>query len=167
MKNIFRTINELVDSGVIETYAVGGAIGATFYVEPFSTTDVDIFFAVTVESSSLLLLNPLYEHLASKGFHPKGDAIDIEGWHVQFLPVFDSLTDEAVKNAILFDVDGEIVRVMSAEYLAAIALNTGRPKDFARVKMFFQQDCLDAKQLQELIKRFGLEDRWQRYKMLL
>jgi hypothetical protein len=29
--------------GVIERYAIGGAVGATFYLEPIATLDVDIF----------------------------------------------------------------------------------------------------------------------------
>ncbi len=138
-----------------------------FYVEPFSTTDVDIFFSAAIESSQLFSLEPLYEHLKAKGYHPIGDAVDIEGWHVQFLPVFDELTDAAVNNPVVFDVDGERVQVMSAEYLAAIALKTGRGKDFVRVNMFFQQHTLDGKLLQKLIRQFQLEEKWQRYKSLM
>jgi hypothetical protein len=168
MKKVFRVINELVTSDVIETYAVGGAIGATFYVEPFSTTDVDVFIPISLGPySQLISLEPLYEHLRSKGYHPMGDAVEIEDWHVQFLPTSDELTDEAVQTAREFDVEGELVRVMGPEYLIAIALKTGRGKDFARVKMFKDLDVVNQEFLMELIKRFQLEARWQRYKTLM
>ncbi len=33
MKKTFQVLNEMVRDGVIENYAIAGAIGATFYVE--------------------------------------------------------------------------------------------------------------------------------------
>lgn len=166
MKEIFRVINELVADKIIDTYAVGGAIAAHFYVEAFATFDIDIFFPVATQSSSLFSLGPLYEHLALKGFHPKGEMIHIKGWDVQFLPTFDDLTDEAVKNAVYFEVEGESVRVMPAEYLAAIALKTGRSKDFARVKMFMEETDVNRELIKHLVQRFDLEAQWQKYKNL-
>lgn len=38
--------------GVIERYAIG-AVGATFYIEPVATLDVDIFVAFRPEPGSL------------------------------------------------------------------------------------------------------------------
>ena len=38
--------------GVIERYAIGGAVGATFHLEPVSTLDVDIFVALRTEAGS-------------------------------------------------------------------------------------------------------------------
>ena len=43
MKETFAVLNQMVADGVIENYAVAGAIGAIFYVEPFSTEDLDVF----------------------------------------------------------------------------------------------------------------------------
>ena len=40
MKQVFGVLNEMVRDGALEDYAVAGAIGAMFYVEPFSTQDV-------------------------------------------------------------------------------------------------------------------------------
>lgn len=33
----------MVSDGVIREYAIGGAIGATFYLEPVATMAVDVF----------------------------------------------------------------------------------------------------------------------------
>jgi hypothetical protein len=163
MEKVFQVINELVGNRVIDTYAVGGAVAAFFYIEPFFTQDIDIFFPVSLESSSIISLGPLYEHLLNKGYRPSGEMIEIEGWQVQFLPVANKLIDEAVENADLFEVGGVNVRVMPAAYLVAIMLQTGRLKDFARVKQFFEQEVVTEDYLQKLIKRFGLEDQWQKY----
>ena len=43
MKPVFKLLNEMVRDGAIPNYAIGGAIGAVFYVEPFATQDVDVF----------------------------------------------------------------------------------------------------------------------------
>jgi hypothetical protein len=167
MKEIFRIINELVAEKVIDTYAVGGAIAAHFYIEAFATFDIDIFFPVAAQSTSFLDLGPLYKHLQYKGYYPKEEMIRIKGWDVQFLPTFDDLTDEAVQTAVYFDVDGEQVRVMSGEYLVAIALKTGRSKDFARVKMFLDEGKVNKESVEQLVKKFGLEAQWQKYQNLM
>lgn len=169
MKEVFRVINKLVEEKVIETYAIGGAIAAMFYVEVQQTHDVDVFmpFSAGPDSGLILSLGPLYQHLAEMGYHPKGDAVGIEGWPVQFLPIPNTLVDEAVQNADIFDVEGVSVRVIPALYLVAIMLQTGRPKDLARVHTFMDQAEIDTESLSLLIERFGLEAQWQKYKMIL
>ena len=34
IRDIIETINGMQADGVIDTYAIGGAVGATFYLEP-------------------------------------------------------------------------------------------------------------------------------------
>ena len=43
IQEAIKTINRMQADGVIERYAIGGAVGATFYLEPMATLDVDIF----------------------------------------------------------------------------------------------------------------------------
>lgn len=164
---VFRVINELVDSGVIDTYAIGGAIAAIFYTEPVITYDLDVFIPISVQQSGLVSLGHIYEHLATLGYHPKGEFIEVEGWSVQFLPIPNPLIDEGVQNARSIEVDGgDIVRVLSPEYLVAVALQTGRAKDFARIRTFKDLGVVDMPLLMDLIKRFDLEGQWQKYQML-
>ena len=47
MEKIFAIINQMEADGVIRSYAVGGAIGAIFWIEPFTTKDVDVFVHLT------------------------------------------------------------------------------------------------------------------------
>ena len=43
MDKALAVINELERDGVIRKYAIGGAIGAMFYVEAVATFDLDVF----------------------------------------------------------------------------------------------------------------------------
>ena len=42
IRNTIAATNQMQAAGVIERYAIGGAVGATFYLEPVATLDVDI-----------------------------------------------------------------------------------------------------------------------------
>ena len=54
--------------GVIERYAIGGAVGATFYLEPVATLDVDIFVAFHPEPGSLIVTpRSIFDYLTSHG----------------------------------------------------------------------------------------------------
>lgn len=44
LADVLRATNELVSAGLIEDYALGGALAAIYYVEPFTTYDADIIF---------------------------------------------------------------------------------------------------------------------------
>jgi hypothetical protein len=63
MKRTLQVLNELEHEGVILRYAIGGAMGATFYVEPLLTFDLDVFVILPQEAGNLLSLAPLYEAL--------------------------------------------------------------------------------------------------------
>jgi hypothetical protein len=54
------------------------------------------------------------------------------------------------------DVDGEPTRVFSAEHLVALALETGRGKDMARILQFLDAGVLDADKLHAILSRHGL-----------
>jgi hypothetical protein len=43
IKEVIEMINGMEAAGVIERYAIGGAVAATFYLEPVATLDVDVF----------------------------------------------------------------------------------------------------------------------------
>ena len=57
MKEAFKVLAELVAEGVIKDYAIGGAMGATFYLEPVVTMDLDVFVLFN-DNDSLLPLKP-------------------------------------------------------------------------------------------------------------
>src|SRR5947209_897058 len=130
IKQVFAEIETMHAAGVVEQYALGGAVGATYYVEPAATQDVDIFVVFRSDPrNSLAPLAPVYEFLERRGATIEGAHLIIGDWPVQILPATGSLLEDAIQNARVAKVDGQPVRVFSAEHLAAIALQTGRTKD--------------------------------------
>jgi len=150
--------------GVIGKYAIGGAVGATLYLEPAATLDVDIFVVLpTVPGSLLLSLAPLYDYLKARGCEVKDEHIVIGDWPVQFLAPGDDLEKEAVAESVSTKVEGVTTWVMSAEHLVAIALRTGRSKDHIRILQFIEQDGVDRPKLQALLERHLLTVKWMQF----
>lgn len=150
--------------GVIERYAIGGAVGATFYLEPVATLDVDIFITFRPEAGSLLASpQPIFDYLKAHGGRMEGEYIVIAGWPVQFLPAASPLAEEALAQAVEKQIADMSARVFTAEHLAAIALQTGRAKDKARLLQFIETGVLDPAQFQAIITRHGLQAAWQRF----
>lgn len=87
MRATLEAINRMQADGVIGKYAIGGAVGATLYLEPAATVDLDIFVMLPTDSGRVLLsLTPIYEYLKSHGGKVQDEYIEIGGWPVQFLP---------------------------------------------------------------------------------
>jgi len=164
MKVTLEAINQMQADGVIGKYAIGGAVGATFYLEPAATIDLGVFVMLPVPySSTLISLSPIYDYPKARGGVEEAEYIVIGDWPVQFFLPSQGLETEAVDEAILAEVEGVKVRVMSAEHLAAIALRTGRPKDRIRLIQFVQQGALEPHKWSKILLRHGLVDRWQEF----
>lgn len=155
----------MVRDGEIINYAIGGAIGAVFYVEPFATQDIDVFVLMRTDPTGLVVQIPGWDYLKARGYTEiRGESIVVEDWPMQFIPVSDALEEEAYLNATTLDFEGEAVRVVLAEHLVAIMLRTGRVKDMARTEMFFSQESIDTDIFLDIIRRHGLEERWRKFK---
>jgi len=166
IKETIAVINQMRAEGVIGQYAIGGAVAATFYVEPATTFDVDVFVALKpAPGQSLITLDPIYDYLVRKRqYQEKGEHIVIFDWQVQFLPPDSPLVEEALAEAVEKDVEGIPVRVFTVEHLAAIALKLGRPKDGLRLVQFFEAHVIDESRFITIITRHGLVDRWNVFK---
>lgn len=164
IRDTIAAINQMQADGVIERYAIGGAVGATFYLEPVATLDVDVFITFKPQAGSLIASpQPIFDYLKARGCHMDGEYVVISGWPVQFLPAAGSLIEEALALAVEKDVLGTLARVFTAEHLAAIALQTGRAKDKARLLQFVEAGVLDAKRFQDILSRHGLWKAWKRF----
>lgn len=164
LKEVFSVVNGMETEGVIERYALGGAVAATFYLEPIATIDVDFFVSFRQQpDSSLISSRPIFDYLTSRGHSVQGEYLVIAGWPVQFLPTTGPLVEEALAEATQVDLDGEAVRVFSAEHLAAIALETGRPRDHARLVQFVDAGVLDTDRFIAILRRHGLWDKWRAF----
>lgn len=164
MEKALAIINEMEQEGVIGGYAIGGAVAATRYIEPIQTYDLDIFVTLHASSSGLLSISPIYNYLTKRGYEPKAEFMMIEGWAVQFLPAYNALTEEALERAVEINFGVTPTRVFSAEYLAAIMLETGRGKDHARLVQFFEFDVVNREELEEVLRRHHLEAKWMRFR---
>ena len=150
--------------GVIGKYAIGGAVGATLYLEPAATLDVDVFVTLpTAEGSSLISLSPIYNYLQERGGTLQHEHIVLGGWPIQFLPPSNELEREAVEDAIAATVQEVRTWVMTAEHLVAIALHTGRAKDRIRILQFIEQSAVDRDKLRDILERHGLTPKWQEF----
>src|SRR5208282_5684342 len=122
IKETVAIINQMQADGVIGKYAIGGAVGATFYLEPADTQDVDIFVALNAPvGQSIVTLTPIYEYLIARGCQPDKEYIIISGWPVQILPAESPLLQEALEQSVERDFAGIPVRAFTAEHLAALA----------------------------------------------
>jgi len=163
MKTTLQVLNELEGCGVIERYAIGGAMGATFYVEPLLTFDLDVFVLLPQNVRDLISLTALYEALRRRGYAEEGECVLIEGVPVQFLPVYNALLEEALQEARETLYEEVSTRVVRAEHLVAICLQTGRDKDRERVRIFREQAELDMNYLADVLQRHGLEGKWMQW----
>src|SRR5512140_517706 len=150
--------------GVIRRYAVAGAVGATFYLEPVATLHIDVFVSFRIEAGRLLVNAQLiFDYLKGRGGVMEGEYIVLAGWPVQFLPTATPLAMEALEQAVDKDVAGVVARVFTAEHLAAIALQTGRAKDKARLLQFLEARALDTARFEDVVARHGLSAAWRRF----
>src|SRR4051812_22848137 len=164
MKETLRVIHEMREAGVISNYAIGGAVGAIYYLEPFNTGDIDVFMSFSTTPAGLIVSTaPISEYLAARGYHAEAEYIRIEGWLVQFLPGDKPLYAEALAQAREGDFDGITVRVFTAEHLMAIALDTGRTKDHSRIIQFIETGAYDRAEFEAIIQRHGLLDKWRKF----
>ena len=160
MDKTLKVVEEMARLGIIRAYAIGGGIAATYYIEPVLTYDLDIFFLPVKEG--LDELAPVYEFARGRGYPEQAEALMIEGFPVQFIPAYNELVQEAVAKAATLRYRGVEAKVVRAEYLVAIALQTGRAKDRERVVRLLESESVDRAALSGILKRYGLVDRLEK-----
>lgn len=162
MKEVAKLLNKMLDEGVIADYAVFGAVAQMRYTEAVSTMDADILVALP-DDTGMDLLAPIYEFCAKHGYKPEGEAILVKDWPTQFIPTFDDLTKKALAEAETGDIEGVPLRVVTAEYLALVALKTGRPKDFARILALLESKAVGSEKLGKMAAENDLSEQWQKF----
>ena len=86
----------------------------------------------------------MFRYLTERGARIEGEYLIIAEWLVQFLPPTGPLVEEALEAAVEVEVEEISTRVFTAEHLAAIALQTGPPKDKARLLQFIESGALSS-----------------------
>ena len=160
MKNAIRVMNELKERGLIKDYAIGGAIAALRWTEPFFTQDLDVFIVLEEEADErgLIVLSPIYEYLKERGYVWKGHWIIIEGIPVDIFPA-DPLEKEAIAEAEEIEYEGVKTKVLTPEYLIALFLRAGREKDKRKIGLLLEQAEVDRQKLERILNKYGLSER--------
>lgn len=162
MRELAQLLNEMQQSGVVDSYALFGATAQMRYTEPVATLDADVLVRLP-SPERLDVLSRIYEFCAQKGYSADGEAIRVGGWPTQFVPVFSSLTQEAVDQAETVDFEGVALRVVRADHLAVIAVSVGRAKDWARILALLESGSVEVNAIKSLAARHGLTAAWQRF----
>jgi hypothetical protein len=169
VEKVCKILEQLVADGTLSNYAVGGATAAGFHGEPLATLDVDVFvFAEPQPGALLVSLEPVYAELRRLGFteHQK-ECVIVHGLPVQFIVASSSLEAEALRQARIVRWDNKQMRVMCPEHLAALAIQTGRPKDRARVVYLLSLPQFDRPLFEAIVQRHGIAPAWLKWRQEL
>lgn len=157
LRDVFALLNEMQTRGVLHDYAIGGATAALFYAEPTRTYDLDVFVLLPGErDASLLSLAPLYTWLWERGYRPDAEHVLIHGVPVQFLPVFNDLVMESLREARTFDYEGTPVRVIGPEHLCALAIQAGGRRRRERAWQILESGAADRSRVSDILRRHNL-----------
>ena len=110
MREVASLLNDMVEARIIHSYAVFGAVAQMRYTQAAATMDADVLI-VTLEADRIDMPGAVDRYCQSRGYMPEGEAIRVGEWPVQFIPVFNAVTEEAVRHAEIGEIDGVPVRV--------------------------------------------------------
>lgn len=162
MKKTLEVINELKKEGLVKDYAIGGAVAALKWVEPFFTRDLDIFVIPLTEPGDPTVISflPIYDSLKAKGYNQwTGQWILIEGIPVEFLPA-EGLAKEAVEEAVDVEFEGVRTKVMTPEHLIALFVKASREKDKMKIELLLDQGKIVREKLNRILIRHGLDEKF-------
>ena len=147
---------------IVPPDAIGGGIAAIYYLEPYETNDIDVFFSpMIVGQHGLVSLDPVYNYLQALGYEAVKEGVMIESWLVQFVPAFASIQEEAIAQARQVTYVNSQTFVFGPEHLAAELLRSGRRKDQLRVIALIEAGKVDMPTFRAILTRHGLSDKWK------
>ncbi len=167
-----KVMKELKQKGVIKDFVVGGGVAAIAHVEPITTKDLDII--VETIATGIGFLQPIFDYLIGKGYEfekivdeagnaKKGEHIVIEGTPTQFIPITNSLLEEAVNNPVMKSIGGIDVKVLKAEYLIAMYTQIFRPKDQEKLIRLTDQAEVDEGLLKQILQKYNLSGKYNKF----
>jgi hypothetical protein len=157
VERTIEVLNRMREGGVFQSYAIGGGIAALFYIEPLPTFDMDAFVLLAHDPVPLVSLSPIYSWLEERGYKAQGEHVVIEGIPVHFIPAYNPLIVEAVREAADKRYGNSTARVLAPEYLMAIMIQSGRSRDRERLIRFMEEAEFSLDLLDRLLTEHGLK----------
>src|SRR6185295_3205806 len=116
-------------------------MAAVFYVEPFATYDIDLFYKPATDAFDAGVPQ-IFDKLRQQGWTIESGHLLCAGFPVQFL-AGSGLSSEAIEHAVTTNFDGVPAKVFRAEHIVAIAVQVGRAKDRSRIAQMLEQSKID------------------------
>ncbi len=153
-----RALDSLKSEGIVEEYAVAGAMAILFWAEPVPTYDLDVLVFLPPTGGPIVSLDPIYRWAAARGYTTRSEHVFVEGVPTQFVPSPGPLADEAIIEAETLDYEGVRVRVVRPEHLIALYLEPAArtAKRRARAAMLLELPELNRERLDGILHRHGL-----------
>lgn len=111
-----RALNAIKADGVVEEYAIAGAMAMVFWSEPVPTFDLDVLVLLPGPQRDLISLDAIYRWAESNGYPVQHEHILVERLPIQLIPSPSGLAREAITSAAEIDYQGVLVRVVRPEY---------------------------------------------------
>lgn len=160
-RDVLLLLNRLKAEGVIEDYAIGGAVAVSLWVEPVATQDLDVIVTMAGDAHPLDPLRPLLDWFTQQRQAFEGEHILIAGVPVQFLMAWSPLVREAVATAAEAvydpaDPQSPTIRLIRPTYLVAMwqtdqGADTSRRRE--RVARLREAGLVDETLLAALLSR--------------
>jgi len=153
-----RALNAMKADGMVEQYAITGAMALVFWTEPVPTFDLDVLVLLPASARPLVSLEGLYHWAQAHGYAAQDEHILIEGLPTQLLPAADQLAHEAIEAAAEMEYEGVRVRVVRPEFLIALYLQPAArtAKRRERAAMLLELSTTDRRLVDEVLVRHGL-----------
>jgi len=167
LKEIAGIMNRLSAQGITRGYALIGGLSVSVWKTPRGTRDID--FLVSLDS--IEHIDKFCRALETEGLAPDvliGDAgdpvpylvkVSHKGVPVDMLISTKKWEDEAVSNSVAIEFHGEVIPVISAEYLIVMKLKAGGPRDLLDAQELLQTEGLDMTRVESLAKRLRVDKR--------
>ena len=156
--DVIAAAEDLKARGLIQEYAIFGAVAQAFWDEAIPTFDLDVLVRLATPQGLRVDLGPLDRWAEDKGYPAADEHIVIGEIPVQFVPTPNALHEEAVQTAATLSMDGLPLRVVRPEYLIATWLqppaNSAARKE--RAAKLRDSGQTDPALLEDVMGRFGL-----------
>ena len=105
-------------------------------------------------------MEPLYGILRERGYTFDAGHVMIYETSAQFLPAYNALSEEAVREAILQDYEGVPVGVIRPEHLIALAFQTSGAHRRSRADAPLSENGIDLNILNAVMERHRIVHLW-------